>query len=776
MNGASTHKALILQLDPDDDEAERNERMGIERRLERELRRELDQIVTSLYPEGSEPTNAYTESVRAAEAVQSERVKDVLSRALQDSADLGVSVAIRQLENVGYGFDYTLANVAARDWALRHTDTLLRQLGTTSSNIVGQAVGRWVSNGEPLPSLIKDLQPAFGKRRASLIAATEVTRAYAEGTRETYRASGVVKKLVWQTANDERRCVFCGGLQGKTVGVEGSFDEKLSADLKERSKPFALPPAHPGCRCWVVGEVEEPKRQRKPKEPKPVEPAASAAPVAPAVPIIPGLNDLTYVKELGGSTGAKLYQDSTGKRYVVKGGASEAHIQNEALVDDLYKTLGANVPNFRLDSQGGKTYKIAEYIDGKLLSNLSGAELQAARAAIQQHFSADVLLRSWDVIGLSSDNVIIDAAGKAWRIDNGGSLAFRAQGGSKAPSNHLGEIWTLRDKNLNPSAAAVFGDMPYGDIMRQFEVMASTEAKVLAKIADPQMREMIQARYTDAKSLISVYNTMSTDLFADAYIDRFSYAQTWIRETKLLASASQQLTLAPNPQMMMGKKQITLIDEAGNEFDNLRGEKGIYAQFLAEVDKRTNGEGAAFLNRWNEEQSSDSWSSMSTYVKQDIIAAMRQSDYWISQKGIRARQQGVIDILRKQYPQEMAMDAVSAMHALTYETLNTVRVGNRIASGAMQLYRTESDDVAGIYGFTPGGVYNIKRGPLESTSLLEPISAYGNMLTTQDVPIHRIYGFYGFGINKTIYLQDFENEMLAILDNLPVTYLRRIAD
>lgn len=269
-NSGPTTKALTLRLDPDDDEAERTERMSVERRTELEVRRELDRVAGELFPPGSDPSNAYAEAVRAGQLVTGEKMRDVLSRALQDSADLGVSVAVRQFDNVGYGFDYTLANESARAWALRYTDDVLAQLGATTQRIVGQAVGRWIGNGEPLSSLAKDLRPAFGKQRAKLIAATEVTRAYAEGSKEAYIASGVVKKLVWQSAMDEKTCLICGGLHGKVVGIEESFDGKLPAGLRERTRPFALPPGHVGCRCWILPEIEEVKqpKERKPKQPK----------------------------------------------------------------------------------------------------------------------------------------------------------------------------------------------------------------------------------------------------------------------------------------------------------------------------------------------------------------------------------------------------------------------------------------------------------------------------------------------------------------------------
>lgn len=276
-------KAMRLQLDREDDEAEQKIRMSLERRFEREMRAALDDMMHTLFPEGyGEFVNPQIEANRIHEAfLRDQKMRDTVSRAIQDSADLGVSVAVKQLEGVGYGFDYTLANVSAREWAIAHTDTLLNQLGTTSGKVVGQALGRWVGNGEPLQSLINDLAPAFGQARAERIAATEVTRAYAEGSTRTYQESGVVQKVEWAASMDERVCPICAPLNGKTVALGGKFDG-------------LYPPAHVGCRCWVLPVVKEPKRERKPKDPKPPAPVAQPqAPLPIVQPVTPTLSPPT---------------------------------------------------------------------------------------------------------------------------------------------------------------------------------------------------------------------------------------------------------------------------------------------------------------------------------------------------------------------------------------------------------------------------------------------------------------------------------------------------
>jgi SPP1 gp7 family putative phage head morphogenesis protein len=126
---------------------------------------------------------------------------------------------------------------------------------------VQQAVERWYGNGEPLSALIDDLQPAFSKKRARLIAATETTRASAQGNLLGYKESGVVTGLVFKTAKDEHVCAFCGGLDGKIVSIEGgSFYDELTPELQSKLKRrFDVPPVHPNCRCRISAQVLTPE-------------------------------------------------------------------------------------------------------------------------------------------------------------------------------------------------------------------------------------------------------------------------------------------------------------------------------------------------------------------------------------------------------------------------------------------------------------------------------------------------------------------------------------
>lgn len=255
-------KAMILQLDPDDDEAEQKIRMQIERRMERDIRRALDadreKVISSAA--GLNQDNFPEWAARDLEEALARRptedeMYDLLRQSLRQSADLGVSVAVEQFETIGLGFDWTLANQAAAEWVNGYTATLYDQINTTTRKKVRTSVREWVENGQPLDALVDELAPIFGRQRAQLIASTEVTRAYAQGNREAYLRSGVVTRWEWRTAHDERVCPICGPLHKTVVRIDSDFSGFLPDEVRNTGN-ITAPPAHPRCRCWIVPVVE----------------------------------------------------------------------------------------------------------------------------------------------------------------------------------------------------------------------------------------------------------------------------------------------------------------------------------------------------------------------------------------------------------------------------------------------------------------------------------------------------------------------------------------
>ncbi len=143
-------------------------------------------------------------------------------------------------------------------------------------------------------------------------------------------------------------------------------------------------------------------------------------------------------KSLGGASGDHaMLVTIDGKKYAAKSGTGShaKHIHNEVIADQAYRAGGILVPDCKEYVFGGKTYKLAEFIEGKRLdqfmSSASEPQKEALRKDLLKGYPLDVLFSNWDVIGTSRDNVIVDKDGHAWRIDNGGSFNMAAQSNTK---------------------------------------------------------------------------------------------------------------------------------------------------------------------------------------------------------------------------------------------------------------------------------------------------------------------------------------------------------
>lgn len=125
-------------------------------------------------------------------------------------------------------------------------------LNRTARQEVAALVNAWqrgtlLPEGERrgLPDLISAMDGVFGAERGSVIAVTEVSRVFAESTRQAALANPAITRLRWLTGRDEVVCKICGPLDGATIAKgERAFTGGF------------FPPAHPGCRCSVAEETD----------------------------------------------------------------------------------------------------------------------------------------------------------------------------------------------------------------------------------------------------------------------------------------------------------------------------------------------------------------------------------------------------------------------------------------------------------------------------------------------------------------------------------------
>ncbi len=244
-----TLNAMLL-TSPDDDEAEQ-ERLRIEaetqRRMEEALREQQAHVTEAAKTGHDTPREVGARVRQAAENLPTRSATEALQQALAAGADLGVRVAVNGFAPLGIAANWRLVHAQARGWAEHYVYGLISGINATTLERVSTAVTAWVDSGAALDALIEALAPTFGPVRAEMIAQTETTRAYAQGSLDAYRASGVVGKIEWLTSMDEivEKCEICAPLAGKQIDLDGEF-----------APGIALPPAHPRCRCRIAGVVD----------------------------------------------------------------------------------------------------------------------------------------------------------------------------------------------------------------------------------------------------------------------------------------------------------------------------------------------------------------------------------------------------------------------------------------------------------------------------------------------------------------------------------------
>jgi len=211
------------------------------------------------------------------------------------------------------------------------------------------------------------------------------------------------------------------------------------------------------------------------------------------------VSELEYVSELGGSTGAILMEDDEGKKYVVKRGNSYEHVEDEYAAEVMYREAGIQVPPSTLVYDDEGPAKISLYLGNtREIGRLYGDELAKARKAVQSNMAADALFANWDVVGMGGDNILVDTEGTPWRVDVGGSLRYRAQGGPKGEmfGDVPGELRSLREMN------EWFSDMTDADVIKSLDKLMARREVILDSIEDPDVREVMAQRFKNAGDVV----------------------------------------------------------------------------------------------------------------------------------------------------------------------------------------------------------------------------------------------------------------------------------
>ena len=191
--------------------------------------------------------------------------------------------------------------------------------------------------------------------------------------------------------------------------------------------------------------------------------------------------DLALVSGPKGSNQGGLFKDQqTGALHYVKWSGSDVRSRIEALAGNLYALAGAPAPGIRIIDFNGQTAVMSDWIDDAKAMTIVDMK---AHPDVRENFVVDAWLANWDVIGLAADNIVLGPDGKAYRIDAGGSLLFRAQGAPKAFPPFVEEHQTLLDQGKNPNSAAVFQGLTKAELLAGAAKVASvTDAHIDAAV------------------------------------------------------------------------------------------------------------------------------------------------------------------------------------------------------------------------------------------------------------------------------------------------------
>jgi predicted DNA-binding WGR domain protein len=265
-------------------------------------------------------------------------------------------------------------------------------------------------------------------------------------------------------AHDKESGIFSVG----TIDSEGDPGEvnyyggaaDVLAKLKSKFGANADLPSLEQIKSVMTGEAATDFGQPKP---------ASATPAPVSASGYEAMDNWKQTGPQGGSNPGGRFRDEHGTEWYCKFPADEDIAKSEVLAAKLYAALGISGQDCKLITKGGKVGIASRWI---AVNKVSANEL-ASLDGTASGFGADAWLGNWDVVGLGYDNLQVGPDGKAHRVDAGGSLMYRAQGGKKQFGSTVIEVDSLRDSSLNPQAAKVFGKMTPADI-------SASVAKVLA--------------------------------------------------------------------------------------------------------------------------------------------------------------------------------------------------------------------------------------------------------------------------------------------------------
>ena len=253
----------------------------------------------------------------------------------------------------------------------------------------------------------------------------------------------------------------------------------------------------------------------------------------------------TPANQVLGETSGGVYHDKDNNKFYIKTNDPDQNAV-EQLSNTLYKMAGINVADSELLNWKGQTALKSSWIPGaKYFGKENDKSYQPpeleSHPDIHQGFLMDCLLANWDVAGAGVKrpygNLVQGEDGKIYRIDMGGSLYKSGLGQHKSAffshTDHnipLQELDTLKNADINPSAAHLFNSMSTDSLKDSFKAVlhATHDSDAVKQLVDEsgikdQMKDdVITALINRRNSIVTWMKTNHPELHDAAYKEHAS--------------------------------------------------------------------------------------------------------------------------------------------------------------------------------------------------------------------------------------------------------------
>lgn len=294
----------------------------------------------------------------------------------------------------------------------------------------------------------------------------------------------------------------------------------------------------------------------------------------------------------GGTNPGGMYVGKDGITRYIKFYDNPERALVENVANAIYAKHGIAVPKSTVFDHAGKKVLATEFVDGKTIEALGGIK-SLDKKVLEDAFEGymlDAFLANWDVVGLKADNMVV-VGRKVYRVDNGGTFIFRAQGGYKHEHVLLSfeEFYSLG------------GTTAKGDI-GQFK-------PILARLGYNSVEEAIKPLKAQAKALVKTLDKIAKTeadwiKFFDATspglsnISKKKMAAMMLKRRALIDEKILELEAVTNAAKMIGK------DKATREAALQKGRKPLTQ---AQFEKIVKSKPASFVIKSRTTDEYDAW-------------------------------------------------------------------------------------------------------------------------------------------------------------------------